>query len=48
MALVRGERVCLNAGAIGLNIGDVLRIVEAQEEVYDPENSQFIGNIKGV
>lgn len=48
VALVRGERVYLNAGRqSGLNIGDVLRIVEAQEEVYDPENSQFIGNIKG-
>ncbi|MCC6138907.1 MAG: hypothetical protein IT287_09750 [Bdellovibrionaceae bacterium] len=48
VALVKGERVYLNAGRqSGLNIGDVLRIVEAQEEVYDPENSQFIGNIKG-
>lgn len=48
VALVRGERVYLNAGRqSGLNIGDVLRIVESQEEVYDPENSQFIGNIKG-
>lgn len=48
VALVRGERIYLNAGRqSGLNIGDILRIVEAQEEVYDPENSQFIGNIKG-
>lgn len=48
VALVKGERVYLNAGRqSGLNIGDVLRIVEAQEEVYDPESSQFIGNIKG-
>lgn len=48
VALVKGERVYLNAGRqSGLNIGDVLRIVEHEEEVYDPENSQFIGNIKG-
>jgi TolB-like protein len=48
VALVKGERVYLNAGRqSGLNIGDILRIVEAQEEVYDPENSQFIGNIRG-
>lgn len=48
IALVKGERVYLNAGRqSGLNIGDVLRIVEQQEEVYDPESSQFIGNIKG-
>jgi len=48
VALVKGERVYLNAGRLsGLQLGDILRIVEPQEEVFDPETSQFIGNIKG-
>jgi len=48
VALVKGERVYLNSGRLsGLQVGDVLRIVEPQEEVFDPENSRFLGNIKG-
>jgi hypothetical protein len=48
VALVKGERVYLNAGRVsGLQIGDLLRIVEPQEEVFDPENSRSIGNIRG-
>lgn len=48
VALVKGEKVYLNAGRLsGLQVGDVLRIVEPQEEVFDPETSQFIGQIKG-
>lgn len=48
VALVKGERVYLNAGRqSGLQLGDVLRIVEQQEEVFDPQNDKFIGNIKG-
>lgn len=48
VALVKGERVYLNAGRVsGLQIGDLLRIVEEQEEVFDPENSRSIGSIRG-
>lgn len=48
VALVRGERVYLNAGRVsGLQIGDLLRIVEQQEEVFDPESSRSIGSIRG-
>lgn len=48
VALVKGEKVYLNAGRLsGLQVGDLLRIVEPQEEVFDPETSQFIGQIKG-
>ncbi len=48
VALVKGERVYLNAGRLsGLQLGDILRIVEMQEEVFDPETSRFLGNIKG-
>ncbi len=48
VALIKGERVYLNAGRVsGLQIGDLLRIVEHQEEVFDPENSRSIGSIRG-
>ncbi len=48
VALVKGERVYLNAGRVsGLQIGDLLRIVEEQEEVFDPETSRSIGSVRG-
>lgn len=48
VALVKSEKVYLNAGRLsGLQIGDVLRIVEGMEEVFDPETSHSIGTIKG-
>lgn len=48
VALIKGERVYLNAGrASGLQIGDILRITEKPEEVFDPQNDRFIGSVKG-
>jgi hypothetical protein len=48
VALVRGERIYLNAGRLsGLQMGDILRVTESREEVYDPETGGFLGNITG-
>jgi hypothetical protein len=48
VALVKGERVYLNSGRVsGLQIGDLLRIVEEQEEVFDPQSSRSIGSVRG-
>lgn len=48
IALVRGEKLYLNAGRMsGLQVGDILRVTEAKEEVYDPETGGFLGNITG-
>lgn len=48
VALVRGERVYLNAGRIsGLQIGDILRISEDGEDVHDPETGSYIGRVPG-
>ena len=48
IALVRGEKLYLNAGRMsGLQVGDVLRVTEAKEEVFDPETGGFLGNITG-
>jgi TolB-like protein len=48
VALVKGERVYLNAGRLsGLQIGDILRISEEGEDVHDPETGSYIGRDPG-
>ncbi len=48
IALVRGEKIYLNAGRLsGLQVGDILQVAEAKEEVFDPETGGFLGNITG-
>ncbi len=48
VAMVSGERLFLNAGRLsGLEIGDILKITEDGDEIYDPQNGQFIGKAPG-
>jgi hypothetical protein len=48
VALVKGERVYLNAGRLsGLQVGDILRISEEGEDVHDPETGNYIGRVRG-
>lgn len=48
VAMVSGERIFVNAGRLsGLQIGDILKIAEEGEEVYDPETGKFIGHAPG-
>lgn len=48
VAMISGERVYLNAGRLsGLQIGDILKVLEDGEEVYDPETGRFIGKAPG-
>ena len=48
VALVKGERVYLNAGRLsGLQIGDILKITEEGEDVYDPDSGAMIGKVPG-
>lgn len=48
VALVKGERVYLNAGRLsGIQIGDILRISEEGEDVHDPETGSYIGRVPG-
>lgn len=48
VALVKGDRVFLNAGRLsGLQVGDILRISEDGEDVYDPESGSYIGRVPG-
>ena len=48
VALVRGDRVFVNAGRIsGIQVGDLLKVSEDGEEVFDPETGAFIGLAPG-
>ena len=48
IALVKGERIYLNAGRLsGLQVGDILKVMEEGEEVFDPETGALIGRVPG-
>lgn len=48
VALVKGDRIYLNAGRLsGLQVGDILKVTEEGEEVYDPESGSLIGTVPG-
>lgn len=48
VAMISGERVFINAGRLsGLQMGDILKVTEEGDEVYDPETGRFIGLAPG-
>jgi hypothetical protein len=48
VALVQGDRIYLNVGRLtGLKIGDILKVSDIGEEIYDPQSGQFIGRTPG-
>lgn len=48
VALVNGDRIYVNAGRVsGLQVGDVLKIIEDGDEVFDPDTGSFIGTAPG-
>lgn len=48
VALVKGDRIYLNAGRLsGLQIGDILKVTDEGEDVYDPETGALIGRVPG-
>jgi hypothetical protein len=48
VAMVSGERVYINAGRLsGLQVGDILKVTEEGDDVYDPETGRFIGMAPG-
>ena len=45
---LKGEKIYLNVGRIsGVQIGDILKVVEDGSEVYDPEIGYHIGKVSG-
>lgn len=48
VALVNGDRIFLNVGQVsGLQIGDLLKVSEDGDEVYDPQSGNYIGKVTG-
>ncbi len=48
VAMVNGERIFINAGRLsGLQVGDILKVTDEGNEVYDPETGRFIGTAPG-
>lgn len=48
IAMVNGDRIFLNVGRIsGLQVGDILKVSDEGDEVFDPQNGNFIGKGPG-
>jgi len=48
VAAVSGDRIYVNVGKIsGLQIGDLLKVSDEGEEVFDPEHGNFLGKVPG-
>lgn len=48
IAAINGDRIYLNVGKIsGLQMGDLLKVLEDGDDVYDPENGSHIGRVPG-
>lgn len=48
IALVNGDRIFLNVGQVsGLQLGDLLKVSEDGDEIYDPQSGSYIGKVSG-
>ncbi|MCB0350819.1 MAG: hypothetical protein KDD38_06525 [Bdellovibrionales bacterium] len=48
IAMVNGEKIYVNAGRLsGIQVGDILKVTEEGDEVFDPDNGVFIGKAQG-
>lgn len=48
IAAVRGDKIYLNVGRIsGVQMGDILKVVEDGSEIYDPEIGYHVGKVPG-
>ncbi len=48
IAALQGEKIYLNVGQIsGVQVGDILKVVEDGNEIYDPEVGYHIGKVPG-
>ena len=48
IAALQGEKVYLNVGKIsGVKVGDILKVVEDSNEIYDPELGYHVGKVQG-
>jgi TolB-like protein len=48
IAGISGDRVFLNVGRVsGLQVGDILKVSEDGDEIYDPQSGNYIGKVPG-
>ncbi len=48
IAAVQGDRYFLNVGKVsGVQIGDILKVLDEASDVYDPESGSHIGRVSG-
>lgn len=48
IAAIRGDKIYLNVGRIsGVQVGDLLKVVEDSSEVFDPEGGSNLGKVQG-
>jgi hypothetical protein len=48
VAMIKGDRLYLNIGRqSGLQVGDILKVLETGDEVFDPETGDSIGKVPG-
>lgn len=48
IAAINGDRIYLNVGRVsGLQIGDLLKVSEDGDDIYDPESGSHIGRVPG-
>lgn len=48
VAAINGDRVFLNVGRLsGLQVGDILKVSDEGDEIYDPQSGNFIGKVPG-
>ncbi|MGZ3725848.1 MAG: hypothetical protein ACXWQQ_08605 [Pseudobdellovibrio sp.] len=48
IAALQGEKIYLNVGKIsGVQLGDILKVVEDSNEIYDPELGYHVGKVQG-
>ena len=48
IAMVRGEKIYINAGRVsGLQVGDLLKVLDPGQDVFDPQTGTFVGRAEG-
>lgn len=48
VAMIKNDRVYLNVGRqSGLQVGDILKVLETSDEIFDPETGEPIGKVPG-
>src|SRR5690606_27078358 len=48
IAAINGDRIYLNVGKVsGLQMGDILKVTEEGDDIYDPDSGSHLGKVPG-